>query len=107
MPNSFDRSPFGRPPTTDPDVVLEVLRLYQNGARPVDLAREYGIKPWTLQHWLYKHGVLSHREERAEAWQAQLEEAVQMYIDGATHARIYRQTGVMFTTLRYQLIKRN
>jgi DNA-directed RNA polymerase specialized sigma24 family protein len=88
---------------TDEEIDVLVLR-HQNGARIIDLSQELGIDRSTVSKHLRRRGVESEYLKYC-AWEPQqIEEAVLMYVDGATLHEIGVAVGRAPNTVRRRLL---
>lgn len=79
----------------------EIVKLYNGGMKPVDIARKIGTSEWTIHHRLNKMGV----ERRPTSLSAtQLVEAKRLYELGETIRQIRLRIGFSDATIKKALI---
>jgi DNA-binding CsgD family transcriptional regulator len=97
------RSPSGRGPARLTQQQNEqILALYEDGVRPVDIARVVGTTEWTVHHRLNRLGV---KRRPIGMTVQQCREAVRLYIAGESMRQISLKIGFNDKTIKKALIE--
>jgi hypothetical protein len=87
-----------------PAQCVEILRRYQAGDRPVDIARDFGVTEWTIQNVRKRAGVPTRPRGLSE--QA-LARAAELYTEGVSFRKIAIAVGCDARTVGTELRARN